>query len=177
VRSSLSVSGDLTVGAGNNGVLKVRHIDGKDWQTDNNDALYLNWGTRQPVVCGQDTIPVDLWVTGDVVLSSDARLKTDIKEIPDAMEKLQKIRGVSFARENAPDSVNGSAPRREVGVIAQEVEAVFPELVHSQGEDSYKAVNYSGLIGVLVEALKNLHADNCALKQRLMALETALGDR
>jgi hypothetical protein len=57
---------------------------------------------------------------------------------------------------------------RDMGVIAQEVEAVFPELVHTD-ERGVKMVSYTGLVGVLIEAVKELDA-------RLEALETRTGD-
>src|SRR5512133_3649272 len=49
------LQGDLTVGAGSNGIMKVRHIEGKNWQNDNDDALYLNWVNGQPVAIGEPT--------------------------------------------------------------------------------------------------------------------------
>jgi len=64
----------LTVGAGANGALKVRHINGKHWQTDTDDGLYLNWGTGQPVVVGSDGRPSDLLVTGKVSVNGGAVL-------------------------------------------------------------------------------------------------------
>jgi hypothetical protein len=173
-RSSLLVSGDLTVGAGNNGVLKVRHINGKAPGSDDNHPLFLNWDTRQPVVLGQATAPCDLQVNGDVLLTSDARLKTDITPIMGAMERLQKIRGVAFARPNS-DVSSGALPiGRGIGVIAQEVEVVFPELVESYGNEGYKSVKYSGLTGVLIEALKEMKEENHALRQRVEALERTM---
>src|SRR5215212_8517758 len=97
VRAPLWVSGDATIGQGSNGVLRTRHVDGKHFQNDNNDALFLNWNTGQPVVIGQDTITADLHVSGDIFLSSDARLKTDVAPITGALAKLQEIRGVAFS--------------------------------------------------------------------------------
>jgi hypothetical protein len=70
-RSSLSVTGDLTVGAGSNGIVKVRHIEGKNFQNDNDDALYLNWVSGRSVVIGEATRPASLEVTGDIVLSGN----------------------------------------------------------------------------------------------------------
>jgi len=55
-------------------------------------------------------------------------------------------------------------------VIAQEVEAVFPELV-TQSDNGYKTVDYDRLTAVLIEAVKELRAENQALKQRVKALE------
>jgi hypothetical protein len=61
---------------------------------------------------------------------------------------LNQLRGVKFTwKEN---------DEKSVGVIAQEVEAILPELV--KGEEGDKSVNYSGLVGVLIEAVKELSA-------------------
>jgi hypothetical protein len=59
-------------------------------------------------------------------------------------------------------------------VIAQEVEGVFPELVTKWGDEKYRAVDYSRLTGVLIEAIKQLKAKNEALEQRLRALERTM---
>ena len=87
---------------------------------------------------------------------SDFNLKTNIHQIEDSLSKVIQIRGVTF---NWKDTNRGSA-----GVIAQEVEKVLPELV--SGEET-KTVNYNGVIGALVEAVKELKAENDVLKERL----------
>ena len=103
----------------------------------------------------------------DVVLTSDARLKADITPVEGAMEKLQKIRGVHFTWLNRDDSgFHGS-----VGVLAQEVEPVFPELVDTHNSEGYKGVSYAGLTAVLIQAFKELLAENLALKHRIEAVE------
>ncbi len=71
-RSGLLVAGNAVVGAGQNGVLKTRHIDGKDWQSDADDNLHLNWGTGRQVVIGNPTQPASLAVTGDILFGSNA---------------------------------------------------------------------------------------------------------
>jgi Chaperone of endosialidase len=173
VRAPLWVSGDATIGQGSNGVLRTRHVDGKHFLNDNNDALFLNWNTGQPVVIGQDAITADLHVSGDIFLSSDARLKTDVAPITGALAKLQEIRGVAFSRHTPDIPFDRSIQRRDVGVIAQEVEAVFPELVDS-GSGRYKGVNYIGLTGVLIEASKELKENYDMLRRRIEALEKAI---
>ena len=65
--------------------------------------------------------------------------------------------------------------RRRVGVIAQELEAVFPELVFTSGGEGYKTVAYYQLTAVLIEAVKELNAENDELRARLEALEQAAG--
>jgi hypothetical protein len=108
-----------------------------------------------------------LHVVGDVLIAgvttstdfdslSDFNLKTNIQQIDDSLAKVIQIRGVTF---NWKDTNRGSA-----GVIAQEVEKVLPELVN--GEET-KTVNYNGVIGALVEAVKELKAENDVLKKRL----------
>ena len=78
---------------------------------------------------------------------SDINLKDNIKPIGCALKKTAEIRGVSFNWKKC------GAPA--IGVIAQEVEAIFPELVTLEG-DGYKTVKYDNMVGVLVEAVKEL---------------------
>ena len=87
---------------------------------------------------------------------SDFNLKTNIQQIDDSLAKVIQIRGVTFDWKETN--------RSSAGVIAQEVEKVLPELVN--GEE-IKTVNYNGVIGALVEAVKELKAENDILKERL----------
>ena len=71
-------------------------------------------------------------------------------------------------------SLGRSTGHREIGVIAQDVETVFPELVTEWGDDNYKAVDYGRFAGVFIEAIKELKVENELLKQRIEELETIL---
>jgi len=93
------------------------------------------------------------------VTSSDARFKVNVTQLLHVLEKLQKVRGVSFDSNEAYQSLGRSTGRKEIGVIAQEVEAVFPELVTRWGDQGYRAVDYGRLTGVLIEAIKELRAE------------------
>jgi hypothetical protein len=90
----------------------------------------------------------DVRVSGDIAAAnfnstSDISLKGNIKIIEDPIEKVLQLNGVTFNwKENQKPSI---------GVIAQELEKVLPELV-TQGD--IKSVNYNGLIGLLIEAIK-----------------------
>ena len=96
-------------------------------------------------------------VTGDVNSTSDINLKKDIEVITDAADLVKQLSGVKFTwKEN---------DEKSVGVIAQEVEAILPELV--KGEEGDKSVNYSGLVGVLIEAVKELSARVEELENKL----------
>lgn len=85
--------------------------------------------------------------------TSDASLKENVEKIEGAVEKVEAIRGVTF------DWKDGSGST--AGIIAQEVEAVMPMLVES-GE--IKRVDYNGLVGLLIEAVKELSAEVKELK-------------
>ena len=104
----------------------------------------------------------DFHADGDVIAystttPSDERLKENVKVIDNPLEKLDKLRGVTFDWIDREDKRSG-------GIIAQELEKVMPELVREvdslKNEDSFKAVDYNGLIGLLIEAVKEL-SDKC----------------
>lgn len=106
--------------------------------------------------------------------SSDVRLKTNITPLTNVLDKLEQIHAISFEWNELYESLGRSTGHREIGVTAQEVDAVFPELVTSWGNEGYKAVDYGRLTGVLIEAAKELKAENEALKRRIEALETVV---
>lgn len=88
--------------------------------------------------------------------ASDLTLKTNIQPISNPIDKILQINGVTF---NWRDSNKPS-----VGIIAQEIEKVFPELV--QGKNP-KTVNYNGIIGLLIEAIKEQQTEINNLKDKL----------
>ena len=87
--------------------------------------------------------------SGNIVAYSDASLKKDVKTIEGALDKTKALRGVEFTR-IADDA-------RSIGVIAQELETVLPELVVTD-DKGIKAVNYAQITGLLIEAVKELSA-------------------
>ena len=100
---------------------------------------------------------------------SDVRTKTKMRQLDGSLDKLACIRGIAFEWSDAPTRTEPG--QSNIGVIAQEVEAVFPELVSVYGDEGYKAVNYTGLTAALIEAAKELKAENERLRQRIEALE------
>lgn len=102
-----------------------------------------------------------LHVVGNILASgtitpSDKRFKKNIETLPHALDKLLKIRGVEYdmRTEEYPD--RGFTKDHQLGVIAQEVESVYPEVVHTDSS-GYKAVSYQMLIAPLIESIKNLY--------------------
>jgi hypothetical protein len=109
-------------------------------------------------------------------VTSDERLKSNVRQVEGALEKLERIRGVAFeqAETESPFALGGVPGQPSIGVLAQEIEEVFPELVSIyEPEQEYKAVNYDGLTSVLIEAVKELKAQNEELRSRIDALERA----
>ena len=98
-----------------------------------------------------------IWTTSGQIGSSDLRLKHDIATIDGALAKVGAIRGVTYLWNDAPGD------GEQAGVVAQEVEAVFPQVV-SDGPDGMKGVNYNGMIGLLVEAIKEQQIQIDALR-------------
>ena len=113
-----------------------------------------------------------IFATGDITAfySSDIRLKKDIEPISEPIKKLMEISGVTYKwnEEYLKDKeVDGYFVREtEVGVIAQEVEKVLPEVVATR-ENGYKAVRYEKLVALLIEAVKDQQKQIDELKARL----------
>jgi hypothetical protein len=98
--------------------------------------------------------------TGNITAYSDRRVKAQFEPITDALVKVQQLHGQTYIRTDMDD-----ANRRYAGLIAQDVEAVLPEAV-SEVED-HLALDYSGTIGLLVEAIKELKQEVNDLKAQL----------
>ena len=95
--------------------------------------------------------------SGNVTAYSDERLKTNIKTIENALDTVSKMRGVTYERIDS--GIKG------VGVIAQEMKEVLPEVVmEALSDDEYMSVSYGNIVGVLIEAIKELKAEIEELK-------------
>ena len=103
---------------------------------------------------------------GDFNSTSDINFKTGITTITDPITKVEGIKGVTF-------NWIGDNPVPSAGVIAQDVEAVFPEIVHNN-QDA-KTLNYNGLIGLLIEAVKEQQQTINTLQTRIQTLESSVG--
>ena len=97
--------------------------------------------------------------------TSDINLKTNIKTIDDPLAKVIQLNGVSFDWKHMQES--------SAGVIAQDVEKVLPEIVKDD-PDGHKSVNYNGLIGLLIEAVKEQNETIKTLSQKINTLEERL---
>ena len=99
----------------------------------------------------------DIRGTGTVASWSDVRVKKNIETIEGSLNKVLQLRGVSFDWRTDEYPEKNFKQTRDIGVIAQEVEKVFPEVVKTDKE-SFKSVSYSLLVAPLIEAVKELYA-------------------
>jgi hypothetical protein len=97
---------------------------------------------------------------GNVTAFSDRRVKTNIKTIDNALAKVLCLRGVTYNRTDLEDK------SEQIGVIAQEVKEILPQVVQ-ENEDGHYSVAYGNIVGVLIEAIKEQQAQIEELKSRL----------
>ena len=100
----------------------------------------------------------DFTASGNVTAYSDKRLKSDIQRIESALDKVCNLTGYTFTMNN----------KRATGLIAQEVLEVLPEAVMGSEEDHY-SLAYGNMVGIIVEAIKELSSEVKSLKQKVLA--------
>ena len=140
--------------------------------TGGNFTIHTNTSDADFVVTGNDggsaitAMTLDMTAAGaatfnnDVTAFSDERLKRDIETIPNALDKVCQMRGVTFERIDDEGS-------RSMGVIAQEIEKIIPEVVREDSsEEKIKSVAYGNMVGVLIEAIKELKSEVEQLKNK-----------
>ena len=103
------------------------------------------------------TVTGSIYASGDITGLSDERFKNDVVTIADALTLIKKLRGVYYTTQDTK--------LRRTGVIAQELEAILPELVVDRA-DGYKAVKYDRIIALLIEAVKAQQHQIDELKRR-----------
>jgi len=143
------------------------------------NKLYIeNSNSSSPLVYGdfnsdEITINGDLTVTGTITELSDRRYKTEIEPVKNVMQKIQAINAVYYKwdKEKHPDLV--VSDEREIGVIAQDVEKVFPELVKTD-DKGFKSVNYSKLSAVLLQVVKEQQQTINTILSKLEKIESRL---
>jgi hypothetical protein len=128
-------------------------FDGSNFYTDLNVGdWYIRDGTTTRFTfddTGDFTATGDITASGDINSSSDVRLKDNIKTLEGSLDKLKQLRGVEY------DRIDSSERYHQLGVIAQEIEKVYPSMV-KEGENGMKTVSYQHLIPVLIESVKEL---------------------
>ena len=165
--ADLLVNDDLWInGQGDNTASRIRfHHNGsnayQDWETG---AYYIRYDTTSKYMMdssGNFHADADVYAYSTSV-GSDRKLKTNIKDIKYGLKDVLKLRGVDFDWKEKRDGVH------DIGVIAQEVKKVIPEVVQEVKdlvEDTYLSVDYAKLVPVLIEAIKELKEEIDGLRK------------
>ena len=197
VGGNAAIGGNLNVGGGitvtNPGAAFVQLLGSRI--SDNNDGILhiesggnvvafdgfdsVGIGTTAPTallhVAGSATVNGALTVWGVFSNPSDARLKKNIKPLQGALEKLLALRGVEF--EWRREDLARLRPGRQAGLIADEVEKVFPAWVHDDPGTGMKLLSAQGFEALAVEALRQLAQRIEGLEQENRRLAQLLGER
>ena len=159
--------------------------------------ILIGWGAQAPSPAGSNQLNIGNWiygnngnigigtnapseklhvsgnvqVTGTVTsgggfIYSDRNLKKDILPLENALDRVRQLGGYSF--------VWKATDRKDIGVIAQEVEAVFPDAVHTDPTTGLKSVEYANLVAPLIEAIKDQQKMIDSQNARIQALESRL---
>ena len=194
ITGTASVGGDLTLGANIVAASAITLDCGGDitLDADGGDIVFKDGGTailditntssdavlnvrvqdKDFIVKGNDggsqiaALTLDMSAAGaatfnnDITAFSDRRLKTDIEPITNALPKVMQMQGVYYKRNDVEDA------REQIGVIAQDMEAIVPEVVLTADDDMQtKSVDYGKLCAVLIESIKELKAEIDELKK------------
>ena len=151
------------------------HVVGNGYVTgdlivDGNIGINEGDPTEKLHVVGNGYVTGDFTVDGTFTNPSDLRFKKNIVTIEQPMDKLKKIRGVYYDWKQNNEFDRSFSTDGQIGVIAQEVEAVFPELVKTD-KFGMKAVDYVKLTAVLLEAIKVQQQEIEMIKQQLKELK------
>ena len=132
-------------------VLTTTTTGGGSWQLNLSNGLNVT----QTLTGSTGTFSGNL-TANDVTATSDIRLKENIVTVDSALDKIQKLRGVYFNKLKSE--------KRSLGVIAQEIEEIIPEVVFTDSE-GMKSVAYGNIVGLLIEGLKEQQKQIDELKQ------------
>jgi len=195
ITGTASVGGDLTLGANIVAASAITLDCGADitLDADGGDILFKDGGTtiatlsntssdfvittgvqdKDFIIKGDDggsaitALTIDMSGAGaatfnnDITAFSDRRLKTDITNIENALPKVMRMQGVYYKRNDVEDA------REQVGVIAQDMETIVPEVVLTADDEMQtKSVDYGKLCAVLIESIKELKAEIDELKKK-----------
>ena len=108
-----------------------------------------------------------------ILVCSDIRYKKDIQPLQNSLSNVIQLKGVSYYFKKEEFKDKNFNDNKQVGLIAQEVEKIYPELVQTD-EQGFKSIDYAKLTPILVEAIKELKTQNDALKEDNIQLKTSV---
>jgi Chaperone of endosialidase len=148
VTGTFTANGDITAASGRINVPAAANGGVRGSATE--VGFYSSDGLkscRMTLSSGDFTTTGQVFSGGNVTAASDARLKMDVEQIREALSLVNRMRGVFYTRIDTGES--------QVGVIAQEMQEIIPQVVH-ESASGMLGVSYGNLVGVLIEAVKEL---------------------
>lgn len=198
IRGVGSIESTSQVDSGNDGFLRLSagggtHIDAQssidlsgfsNVPDMNNNIVFRTSGTERLRIdsggnlgIGTSNPSVRLQVAGDIIAnsiagSSDARFKKNITTIENPLQKVLQLHGVTFDWKTEEFPERKFSKKRALGLIAQEVERVVPEIVQTESTaEGYKSVQYDKVVALLVEAIKEQQKQINVLKIKIKRLK------
>ncbi|MBL1214958.1 MAG: hypothetical protein D8M61_16575 [Ignavibacteriae bacterium] len=159
--------GSISLNAGNSDVVpgNITLSPGNDLSSSNDGIVEVNGSGI---------------VSGDWTVSSDKRLKKNIKSLVSSSDKIMKLRPVIYEMRKDEYPERNLPKGRQIGLIAQEVEVLFPEIVRTDSE-GFKSINYSKLSVLLIDVtkkqnkkIKNLESEINEIKEMIQAQNTLI---
>ena len=126
-----------------------------DFGTSNNNTN--TWTVQFAIAYNAPFASLGVDGTGRVLMqygygtTSDERVKTNIKTIENALDKTLLLRGVEY------NDIRIEPEIKKIGLIAQEVELIIPEVVNTSKDNGMKSIDYGSLVGLLIESIKDLN--------------------
>ena len=136
------------------------------------DGFWYDGYDKEMYIDGDLDVSGDITADGNITAfsTSDSRLKENVKVIPDALDKLKEINGVTFDWKEGFTDVH-KFEGSDIGVLAQEVEYSFPEIVKMNPRTGYRGVQYEKLTPLLIEAIKDLSKKVDKLEKEIKQLK------
>ena len=166
-------TGVVTINVNDNSTTtELRGFDGNIVQRWADSYTYIDGGGLIVGATTSTTTDGLIRATNDIIAfySSDKRLKENIKNISNPLKKLAQINGVEFDWKEFEENKNKEIHANEghdIGVIAQEIEKILPEIVETREKTGYKAVKYEKIVPLLIEAIKELKEEVDELKKQI----------
>jgi hypothetical protein len=151
------------------------------WEGGGRWALFYDWDANCLGICGSTTsstyelyVSGDIYATGTITAASDVRLKKNIETIESPLDKVLNLRGVTFEWDLT--KAKNRKPGTKMGLIAQEVEQIVPEVVtYAEDVDEY-SVEYGNLTALLIEAMKEQNETINIMRTEIEDLKQRLGE-
>jgi cytoskeletal protein CcmA (bactofilin family) len=154
-------TGSLVISGSAVSIVNAAGTENMIFATENGAVtLYYDNGAKIATTSAGVQVTGTITASGDITAFSDRRLKTDIKPITNALPKVMQMQGVYYKRNDIEN------PPQSIGVIAQDMEAILPEIIHTADDDMQtKSVDYGKLCAILIESIKELKTELNELKK------------